>query len=84
MQGHQYRTCMQKRAFSHIQQSATGNEHHAALYIIIYTRSYIRGQDSSAPRQGLWGIPDYSVQSSVPSGDWPWALALGSVVRPQL
>ncbi len=50
----------------------------------LYTLSYMRGQDSSAPRQGLWGIPDYSVQSSVPSGDWPWALALGSVVRPQL
>lgn len=79
MQGPQYRTCMQKRAFSHIQQSATGNEHHAALYIIIYTRARL-----FSPKAGLWGIPDYSLQSSVPSGDWPWALALGSVVRPQL
>ena len=79
MQGPQYRACMQKRAFSHIQQSATGNEHHAALYIIIYARARL-----FSPKAWPRGIPDYSVQSSVPSGDWPWALALGSVVRPQL
>ena len=79
MQGPHYRTCMQKRAFSHIQQSATGNE-----LLALYTLLYMHEQGSSAPRHGLWGIPDYSLQSSVPSGDWPWALALGSVVRPQL
>lgn len=50
----------------------------------LYTLLYMHELGSSGPRHGLWGIPDYSLQSSVPSGDWPWALALGSVVRPQL
>lgn len=50
----------------------------------LYTLLYMHELGSSAPRHGLWGIPDYLLQSSVPSGDWPWALALGSVVRPQL